>query len=72
MEEIHQYFDLDFFKKYGWVCCYECDKIFFVIEELIEHQEECDRVITKEKKRTRELQLGTHTGYDRERSIRSI
>ena len=48
MGEIHQQYDEDFFKKYGWVCCYECDKIFFVIEELIEHQEECDRVITKE------------------------
>ena len=43
MGEIHQQYDEDFFKKYGWVCCYECDKIFFVIEELIEHQEECDR-----------------------------
>ena len=39
MEEIHHYYDEDFFKKYGWVSCYECDKIFYDVDELIEHQE---------------------------------
>tara|TARA_Y100000310_G_scaffold298908_1_gene333288 strand:+ start:510 stop:659 length:150 start_codon:yes stop_codon:yes gene_type:complete len=43
MKDFHQYYDEDFFKKWGWVSCYECDEIFYIIEELIEHQEECDR-----------------------------
>jgi len=42
MGENHHYYDEDFFKKYGWVSCYECDTIFYDIEKLIEHQEECD------------------------------
>ena len=36
------YYDEEFFKKYGWVSCYECDKIFFKIDELVKHQKECD------------------------------
>ena len=39
----YMYYDEEFFKKYGWVSCYECDTIFYDIEELVEHQEECDR-----------------------------
>ena len=43
MGEIHHYYDEDFFKIWGWGICYECDKIFYNIEELVEHQEECDK-----------------------------
>ena len=42
MSETHQYYDEEFFKKYGWVSCYEGDKIFFNISELVKHQKECD------------------------------
>jgi hypothetical protein len=42
MGEDHQHFNEDFLKKYGWVSCYECDKIFYDVDELIEHQENCD------------------------------
>ncbi|SVE25125.1 uncharacterized protein METZ01_LOCUS477979 [marine metagenome] len=42
------YYDEEFFKKYGWVSCYECDKIFFSINKLTEHQKECDS-LQKEK-----------------------
>ena len=60
MKENHHYYDEDFFKKYGWVSCCECDEVFYDIDKLIKHekmcdcfgtityhQEECDRVITK-------------------------
>jgi len=43
MGEIHQYYDEDFFKKYGWVSCYECDKIFLDVKKFIERLEECDK-----------------------------
>ena len=39
MEGNHHYYDEDFFKKWGWISCYECDTIFYDIEKLIEHQE---------------------------------
>ena len=42
MGDIHHYYDEDFFKKYGWVSCYECDEVFYVIEELVEHEKTCD------------------------------
>jgi len=47
MKENHHYYDEDFFKIWGWISCYECDKIFYNVEKLIEHQKECDKVITK-------------------------
>ena len=43
MGDIHHHYDEDFFKKWGWVSCYECDEIFYIIEELIEHQTKCDK-----------------------------
>ena len=43
MKDFHHHYDEDFFKKYNWVSCYECDKIFYDIEELVEHQERCDK-----------------------------
>ena len=44
MEDLHHSYDEDFFKEYGWVSCYECDTIFYVIDELVEHQRECDKL----------------------------
>jgi hypothetical protein len=31
----------EFFKEYGFMSCYECDKIFLTKEKLDEHLEEC-------------------------------
>ena len=42
MGEIHHYYDEDFFKKYGWVSCCECDEVFYDIDKLIEHEKMCD------------------------------
>jgi hypothetical protein len=42
--DLHHSYDEDFFETYGWVSCYECDEIFHVIEELVEHQKECDKI----------------------------
>ena len=33
-----KYYDKDFWEKYGWVSCFECDKIFEDLEKLFEHQ----------------------------------
>jgi len=43
VNDTYMYYNEEFFRKYGWVSCYECDKIFFNINELREHQKECDR-----------------------------
>jgi len=37
------YYCREFFEMHGWVSCYECDKIFYDIEKLVEHQERCDK-----------------------------
>ena len=42
MKEIHHYYDEDFFKKYGWVSCCECDEVFYDMKKLIEHEKMCD------------------------------
>ena len=42
MGEIHHYYDEDFFKKYGWVSCCECDEVFYDMKKLIEHEKMCD------------------------------
>jgi len=33
-------YDDDFYKKYGFASCFECDKAFNNLDELAEHQEE--------------------------------
>ena len=33
-------YDKDFYKKYGYASCFECDKTFTDLDELAEHQEE--------------------------------
>ena len=43
-----RHYDKEFWEKYGWVSCYECDIIFTDLEKLYEHQklhidEESDR-----------------------------
>ncbi len=43
----HQRYDAEFFKEYGWCSCYECDIIFYDIDELIAHQKECDKPTKK-------------------------
>ena len=32
-------YDKEFYNKYGWVSCFECDKIFTDLNKLTEHQE---------------------------------
>ena len=34
------YYDKDFFKRFGFASCFECDKIFTDLDELAEHQAE--------------------------------
>ena len=36
--KLAQYYDKDFWEKYGWVSCFECDIIFEDLEKLFEHQ----------------------------------
>ena len=36
---LSNYYDKDFWEKYGWVSCFECDKIFEDLEKLFEHQD---------------------------------
>ena len=36
--ELAKYYDKDFWEEYGWVSCFECDIIFYDLEELSEHQ----------------------------------
>jgi hypothetical protein len=31
--------DKDFYLEYGWASCFECDVVFYDLEELDEHQE---------------------------------
>ena len=43
-----RHYDKEFWEKYGWVSCFECDIIFTDLEKLYEHQdlhieEESDR-----------------------------
>ena len=33
-------YDNDFYKKYGFASCFECDETFTDLDELAEHQEE--------------------------------
>ena len=33
-------YDIDFYKKYGFASCFECDETFTDLDELAEHQEE--------------------------------
>jgi hypothetical protein len=42
MREILHHYDEDFFKKYGWVSCCECDEVFYDMKKLIEHEKMCD------------------------------
>ncbi len=42
MREILHHYDEDFFKKYGWVSCCECDEVFYDIDKLIKHEKLCD------------------------------
>tara|TARA_Y100000310_G_scaffold55638_1_gene51025 strand:- start:231 stop:398 length:168 start_codon:yes stop_codon:yes gene_type:complete len=42
------FFNEEFFKKYGFVSCYECDEIAYSKEELYEHIENCPWLV-KEK-----------------------
>ena len=35
----NKYSDKDFYLEYGWASCFECDIIFYDLEELDEHQE---------------------------------
>ena len=34
------HYDEEFYSEYGWASCFECDVIFYNLEELDEHQEE--------------------------------
>ena len=38
MDELARMYDKDFWEKYGWASCFECDKIFTDLEELFKHQ----------------------------------
>ena len=33
-------YDIDFYKKYGFASCFECDETFVVLDELNKHQEQ--------------------------------
>jgi|TARA_R110000765_G_scaffold31124_1_gene72900 hypothetical protein len=39
LNDLAKYYDKEFWKKYGWVSCFECDIIFENLEKLFEHQE---------------------------------
>ena len=32
------FFNEEFFNKYGFVSCYECDEVFYNLDKLYEHQ----------------------------------
>ena len=34
------HYDEEFYSKYGWASCFECDVVFYNLEELDEHQKE--------------------------------
>jgi len=34
------HYDEEFYSKYGWASCFECDEVFYNLEELDEHQKE--------------------------------
>ena len=36
--ELARYYCKDFWEEEGWVSCFECDIIFYDLEELFEHQ----------------------------------
>ena len=38
MDELARMYDKDFWEKYGWISCFECDIIFTDLEKLFEHQ----------------------------------
>ncbi len=38
MDEQTRMYDEDFWEENGWVSCFECDIIFYDLEELFEHQ----------------------------------
>jgi len=38
LDELAKLYDKDFWEKYGWVSCFECDIIFTDLEELFQHQ----------------------------------
>jgi len=38
LNELAKLYDKDFWEKYGWVSCFECDIIFEDLEKLFEHQ----------------------------------
>ena len=39
MDEQTRMYDEEFWEKYGWASCFECDIIFIDLEELFEHQD---------------------------------
>ena len=42
MSNSHLFYDEEFFRKYGWCSCFECDEVFYNMDELIEHEKTCD------------------------------
>jgi len=38
LDELARMYDEDFWEENGWVSCFECDIIFYDLEELFEHQ----------------------------------
>jgi len=38
LDELAKMYDEDFWKENGWVSCFECDIIFYDLDELVEHQ----------------------------------
>ena len=38
MDNLARYYDKDFWGKYEWISCFECDIIFTDLEKLFEHQ----------------------------------
>jgi len=39
LNELAKLYDKEFWEKYGWASCFECDEIFEDLEKLFEHQE---------------------------------
>jgi len=39
LDELAKYYCKDFWEEEGWVSCFECDKIFYDLEKLYEHQD---------------------------------
>jgi len=39
LDELAKYYDKEFWKKYGWASCFECDIGFIDLEKLFEHQQ---------------------------------